>query len=175
MSSPAVRGRSWSELRGELVEAFEAFPFERDADTIEAAFRAHPVATRRACERVISRKQSGKVRDGWRVLALEVGGRRPASGSSPVEEEGELELLERRLRAWVANEGRHYDPQTFADELERKLRHTVDVGIRARLADAYAQTRPPHPAEERRSPVASSPVDSGGPSPGTSLSQEVVA
>ena len=137
-----LEGRSWADFRSELVGAFEAHPWERDSETVRAAFELHPVATRRSAGRVLERHRAGRVRDPWRILALEVAG--PAPSSSP-SEAPELETIERRLRSWVAAEGRHYERVDFLEELEQRLSGVVDVDVRARLLEHWAGLHEPEP------------------------------
>lgn len=134
-----VQGRTWPDLRSELVEAFGAFPWRRDEQAIRGAFERFPVAVRRSAGMVVERHRLGKVRDGWRILALEVAG--PASSSSTSagapDETPEVELLARRLQRWVDHEGRHYPQPDFLEELERKTAGVVDPSLAARLLERW--------------------------------------
>lgn len=50
-------------------------------------------------------------------------------------------MSERRLRRWVRSEGRHYGPDVFAEELERRGAGSLDAAARGRLERQYVALR----------------------------------
>lgn len=163
----------WPELRRELVERFEAFPGELDERTVVAAFEAAPAAVRASASRIAEGVRVGRIRNGWRVLALDVAA--PASSSRRGEELAGV-VLERRLRGWVRAEGMHYPRDVVLLELERR---GAGDELRARLLTEWSRlagaSSERHEADgTRRKHGGGADPDRGGPSDASSSQKEVV-
>lgn len=132
----------WSDLRDRAVDEFKAFPPAADEESLLAAFQRAPVAVEASLQRIIGRVRAGKVRNGWRVWAMDCS---QQSGDVSVSSGPDSERLVSKAEVWVRNAGAHFDRESeLLDELfERHDVKAVDSpAVRERLLGVWREVRP---------------------------------